>query len=60
MLYLQGYLGDCLSQQCGLVVIGLEREQDRVQAATRRANQIHQAQDTSSKVQSVELFCGVN
>ena len=32
----QGYLGDVLSQQCGLVVLGLEREEDRVLAARSR------------------------
>ncbi len=32
----QGYLGDVLSQQCGLVVVGLEREEDRVMAARNR------------------------
>ena len=35
-LYSQGYLGQVLSRQCGLMVVGLEREEDRVTAAMKR------------------------
>lgn len=32
----QGYLGDCLCEQCGLSVVGLEREGERLTAAKHR------------------------
>ena len=33
----QGYLGQCLSRQCGVSVVGLERESVHVASASRRA-----------------------
>ena len=36
LILAQGYLGDCLSRQCNLIVVGLEREEVRVQASKER------------------------
>lgn len=33
----QGYLGQCLSEQCGLMVISVEREESRVATALERS-----------------------
>ena len=50
---LQGYLGDVLAQQCGLVVVGLEREVDRVKAArTRNLTRVKPA--TRSQAQALK------
>ena len=34
---MQGYLGQVLRESCGLEVVGVEREEERVAAAKRRA-----------------------
>lgn len=39
-LFAQGYLGHCLSRQCGVSVIGLEREVTRVETATQRRGMV--------------------
>ena len=34
-------MGNCLTQQCGLHVVGIEKEMDRVATAQTRAHKLH-------------------
>ena len=44
----QGYLGSCLSRQCALTVVGLERERTRVDTANKRGGVHHEPCDSIS------------
>jgi hypothetical protein len=47
-----GYLGQCLSAKYGLQVVGLEREEGRVESAARRTGKIARSQERHKKTMS--------
>ena len=43
-------MGNCLTQQCGLHVVGIEKEIDRVTTAQTRAHKLHNVSVPSKSI----------